>query len=97
MQLSPSAKYGAVFTEDPDDPDPAPTTDPQRIFHRYYRVIATEENDNTSTIAIGRVDLTFTKVSGDRWLITRWVDQVSDIGRDPNDPEQKTLGRRRLE
>lgn len=96
MDVSTSATYGAIFTENQDRPDPTPTTADQRIFNRYYQVFATEESGVQSTIAIGRVELTL-KGSGDRWIITRWIDEVTDIGLDPNDPEQKTLGRRRLE
>lgn len=96
MQLSLSATYGAIFTEVADDPDLTPPTDSEVLIHRNYRVLATEESGNTSVIAIGRADLTFRKVSADRWLITRWVDHMSDQA-DPNEAEQKTLGRRRLE
>lgn len=98
MQLSPSATYGAIFLPVNDQPDPTPTSDTEVLFHRDYEVIANEESGIQSTIAIGRADLTFTKVSGDRWLLTRWVDHVNEIvGPNPTDPEQKTLGRRRLE
>ncbi len=97
MNLSVSAAYVAVFDSVDATPDPQPT-DTQALLYRRYRVLASEEDGNTSIIAVGFADLTFTKISTDRWLITRWVDHVDpDVGVNPIDSEQKTLGRRRLE
>lgn len=97
MKLSVSAAYVAIFDSVDATPDPQPT-DTQALLYRRYQVLATEEDGNTSIIAVGYADLTFTKISTDRWLITRWVDHVDPlIGANPIDPEQLTLGRRRLE
>lgn len=97
MRLSVSADYVAVFDSVDATPDPQPT-DTEALLYRRYRVLASEQDGNTSIIAVGFADLTFTKISADRWLITRWVDHVDpDVGVNPIDPEQLTLGRRRLE
>jgi hypothetical protein len=97
MNLSVSANYIAVFDSVANTPDPQPG-DTEAILYRRYRVLATEQDGNTSIIAVGFADLTFAKISTDRWLITRWVDHVDPaVGANPLDPEQKTLGRRRLE
>jgi hypothetical protein len=96
MNLSVSAAYVAIFDSVDATPDPQPT-DTQALLYRRYQVLATEEDGNTSIIAVGYADLTFTKISTDRWLITRWVDHVDPlVGANPIDPEQRTLGRRRL-
>lgn len=96
LKLSSSADYVAVFDSVDATPDPPPTDD-QAILYRHYRVLASEQDGNTSVIAVGFADLTFRKIGTD-WLITRWVDHVDpDVGSSPLDPEQLTLGRRRLE
>lgn len=78
-------------------PDPTPG-DTEVLLYRRYRVRAKGLGPDTTDIAIGLADLTFTKKSADRWLITRWVDHVDpDIGEQPIDTELQTLGRRRLE
>ncbi len=96
LKLSTSADYVAVFDSVDATPDPPPRDD-QAILYRRYRVLASEQDGNTSVIAVGFADLTF-KFAADRWLITRWVDHVDpNVGVNPIDPEQLTLGRRRLE
>lgn len=96
VRLRPSAVYSATFVLNQDFPDPA-TFEAQVVFTRDYTVFATEEDGNSSIIAVGRADLTFTQVSTDRWLLTRWVDHVSEFGANPLDPDLLSLGRRRLE
>ena len=65
-------------------------------FHRHYVVTTqTEDGDPSGYLAIGYVDLIFTRTPQGQWLITRWEDRP-DPGKDPNDPEQITLGLRRL-
>lgn len=98
LDVRPGDEYAARFDSVDANPDPPPT-DTQAIVHRYYTVLATAPDGNSRlVIAIGFADLTFTKVSGDRWLITRWDDHVDPaVGVNPIDPYQLTLGRRRLE
>jgi hypothetical protein len=81
----------------PDETRPDPPEDlAQATIHRHY-LITTETEDNVPTgfLAIGYADLTFVKSAQGEWLITRWEDRL-DPGADPNEPEQVTLGLRRL-
>lgn len=98
LSVRPSDDYTIQFAEIEARPDP-PAGDTEAVLHRYYRVLATTlDGSSTMVIAVGFADLTFTKKSADRWLITRWDDRVDPaIGVNPSDPEQLTLGRRRLE
>jgi len=98
LSVRPSDDYAAIFDSVETDPDPTPS-DTEALLHRQYRVLATSLDGNgTQIIAVGFADLTFTKVAADRWLITRWQDRVDPaVGVNPSDPEQLTLGRRRLE
>jgi hypothetical protein len=97
LNVRPSDDYLAVFDSVETNPDP-PAGDTEALLFRRYRVLATSTDGNTTTIiAIGFADLIFTKKASS-WLITRWVDHVDpDVGVNPTDPEQLTLGRRRLE
>jgi len=78
-----------------DDFDPV-TGD--STLHRRYEVFAVSDDGNTlSTIAVGLADLRFKHVSASRWAIVRWQDYVDPaIGINPGDPDQITLGERRL-
>jgi hypothetical protein len=98
LSVRPSDGYTILFEEVDENPDP-PAGDEEALLHRRYRVFATAPDGNsTSIIAVGFADLTFTKISADRWLITRWNDHVDPaVGVNPSDPEQLSLGRRRLE
>jgi hypothetical protein len=65
-------------------------------WHRHYRVrTLAEDGSVTSVQAIGFADLTIVRFSDGNWRISRWDDRI-DPNADPNDPEQVTLGRRRL-
>ena len=65
-------------------------------IHRHYLVtIETDDNVSNGFLAIGYADLTFIKSPQGQWLIARWEDRP-DPEADPNDPEQVTLGLRRL-
>lgn len=98
LSVRPSDDYTVQFDEVEADPDPG-ASDTEAVLHRYYRVLATTlDGSSTMVIAVGFADLTFTKKSADRWLITRWNDRYDPaIGVNPSDPDQLTLGRRRLE
>ena len=78
-----------------DDFDPA-TGD--STLHRRYEVFSVSNDGNTlSTIAVGLADLRFKHVTASRWAIVRWQDYVDPaIGINPADPDQITLGERRL-
>jgi hypothetical protein len=98
LNVRPGDNYVAVFDPIVENPDP-PETENEALLYRRYRVIAASP-DETSTliIATGTADITFTKTTGDNWLITRWVDHVDpDVGPTPVDPYQISLGRHRLE
>ncbi len=98
LDVRPGDDYVAFFELVEANPDPPPT-DTQAILHRRYRVLANAPDASSAlVIAIGFADLTFTKISADRWLITKWEDHVDpEVGVNPSDPYQLTLGRRRLE
>jgi hypothetical protein len=98
LDVRPGDTYAAVFDSMDTLPD-LPPNETNAILHRQYHVLANAPDGNsTIIIAIGFADLTFTKFSGDRWLITRWDDHVDPaVGVNPSDPYQLTLGRRRLE
>jgi len=79
---------------EPDDPNPdVPGLDSWVVHRRYVLTTETTEGTQTSTLAVGFAKLTFLRVGGN-WRIVRWEDRV-----DPrvSDPEQLTLGRRRLD
>ncbi len=99
LNVRPSDSYAARFDSVAAQPDPPPNDDTHVLLHRYYHVIATSPDGNSSlVIAIGYADLYFTKDSGERWLITRWDDHVDPaVTANPVDPYQLSLGRRRLE
>ena len=98
LSVRPSDEYAAIFDSVETRPDPT-AGDTEAVLHRRYLVLATAlDGNSTQVIAVGFADLTFTKVAAGRWLITRWEDHVDpDVGVNPSDPEQLTLGRRRLE
>lgn len=97
LNVRPADRYTAVFETLDEYPDPPPLAT-EALLARRYRVIATDANEEASVIAIGFAEVRFKKVAGDRWLITRWVDHLDPgIGPNPVDPNQVTLGRRRLD
>jgi hypothetical protein len=98
LEVRLSDAYVAVFDSIDALPDGTPTAS-TALLHRRYAVYANAPDGNTTLIiAIGYADLTFTKLTGDRWLITRWEDHVDPaVGVNPSDPYQLSLGRRRLE
>lgn len=82
----------------PDDENPDIDQGPDvKIVSRHYVVRTLSETDQsvTSTLAIGFAELTFVRGEDSNWRIRLWRDRI-DPNADPNDPEQITLGRRRL-
>jgi hypothetical protein len=69
-----------------------------RILHRRYEVRAVRQSTaDTLLIAVGYADLYFSRISASRWALTRWEDRVApDVGVQPADPVQQTIGSRRL-
>jgi hypothetical protein len=64
----------------------------QAVIYRQY-LVTTESGDS---IAIGLADLQFSRGGSGNWLITRWDDRPDPDHTNPTDPEQQTLGLRRL-
>lgn len=65
------------------------------ILHKEYQVFAIRQNGETVYIANGFATLHFSKVSANRWAITRWEDRErndADIGQG-----EVSMGQRRLE
>lgn len=98
LNVRPSDDYAAKFDSIPANPDPLPG-DTQILLHRSYQVLANAiDGSATTIIAIGSADLTFTEITPAHWLITRWVDHYDPaVGVNPSEPDQLSLGRRRLE
>ena len=95
-----SDAYRMDWFPDPDIPDDPPT-DPNDSFaeyHRRYLINADSEDGATSqVIAIGIADLSFFRRPEDNhWVIVRWQDRPDFDNYDPDDPEQVTLGYRRM-
>jgi len=66
------------------------------LLHRKYYV-ATTISGSDLVIAIGEADLYMVKYDG-RWFVIRWEDRLDPlIGVDPVEPDNVTLGWRRLE
>jgi hypothetical protein len=88
------AAYELLWEPDQNLPDPIPTGDVVYL-HRHYLVHrVTENGDEIGKVARGFADLTLVR-QGDEWKITIWQDRI-DPDADPNDPDQLTMGRRRL-
>lgn len=98
LNVRPSDDYAAKFDSIPANPDDPPGDSPV-LLHRSYQVLANAlDGSATTIIAIGTADLTFTEVTPAHWLITRWVDHYDPtVGVNPSEPDQLSLGRRRLE
>lgn len=88
-----------VMTFDRDDTSPLDDirdAEGTALLHRKYYVAATNAS-TTLIVAVGYVDLYLVKYQG-RWFVTRWDDRLDAlIGVDPADPNNRTLGWRRLE
>jgi hypothetical protein len=89
------APYELQWAPDNDQPDDESNPD---VFHwhRHYLLRTLDNAGNgISTQAIGFADLTIVRYPDGNWRIARWDDRL-DPAADPNDPEQMTIGRRRL-
>jgi hypothetical protein len=88
-----------VMAFDDDDYSPNDVIDEAAgtaLLHRKYYIAATVASSAT-VIAIGYVDLYMVKYDG-RWFVIRWEDRLDPlIGVDPVEPDNVTLGWRRLE
>lgn len=93
IQLRPDA-YRMEWAPDPLTPDNTGGT--VATIHRHYQLTTfAPDGTQTSFLAIGIADLTLLRFSDGNWRIVRWEDR-RDPEADPNDADQKTLGRRRL-
>lgn len=87
-------EYRMTWVPDPPNPDDRGAN--EATLHRRYLVTTHAINGNqTSVQAVGFADLRLERFPDGNWRITRWNDR-RDPDADPNDPEQVTLGRRRL-
>jgi len=87
--------YDLLWEPDLNLPDSSNPTGDVVYLHRHYLVRrVTDAGDEIGRVAIGFADLTLVHL-GDQWKITIWQDRV-DPAADPNDSEQLTMGRRRL-
>jgi len=90
--------YGIVWEVNDQLPDPQPEANKVEL-NRKYRVEAISEDGNSRTIiAVGLAHLTFRLTASGEWLIVRWDDGVDPaFGLNPANPDEITLGARRLE
>lgn len=91
--------YDYAMSFDPDLTSPSDEIDDvagTALLHRKYYVAAGAPSGSI-WIAIGYVDLYLVKYDG-RWWVTRWQDRLDpQVGVDPTDPQNVTLGWRRFE
>jgi hypothetical protein len=73
-------------------------SEPLALLHRHYTLIASSaDNAINKIIAVGYADLYMQKV-GARWYLYRWEDRLDpSYGVRPTDPENLSMGARRLE
>jgi hypothetical protein len=95
--LRPTNTYTLNWQIDVARPDP-PSDGVTAEIHRHYQVVTLAPDGNTTdVVAIGYADMIFTKIAS-KWQITQWDDRVDPlIGVYPTNPEQLSLGARRLE
>lgn len=80
----------------PDSLHPDDIGSDAATIHRHYLVTShASDGTRTSFLTIGYADLRLLRFSDGNWRIVRWDDR-RDPNADPNDQEQVTLGRRRL-
>jgi len=95
----PTASYTLIWDDDTtsEQDDIEATTPGLAVIHRRYTLFTSTSETDISVIAIGYADIFLYKVSG-RWFIYRWQDRVDpNIGVNPSDIEQLSMGARRLE
>jgi hypothetical protein len=94
-------QFTYTFQWSPDNTQPIDRIDDvagTATLHRYYVLQATSADEKIQTIiAIGYADLTLQRVGG-RWYLIRWEDRVDpNIGVNPIDTRNRTMGWRRLD
>jgi hypothetical protein len=99
IHLYPGATY--TFTWSPDPMSPADIVDDtagRATLHRGYHVMVTSQDRSVERIiAVGYADLELIRTSG-RWRVRTWNDRLDpSVGPHPADPEQRTMGWRRLD
>ncbi|MEO5988387.1 MAG: hypothetical protein ABIU54_13165 [Candidatus Eisenbacteria bacterium] len=96
----PTASYTLTWNDDPtseSDEIDLPSAPNLAVIHRRYTLYTSTSETDIAVIAIGYADLYLYKANG-RWFIYRWQDRIDpDIGVNPTDPEQLSMGARRLE
>lgn len=95
----PTASYTLLWNDDPtSESDDVEITSPGlAVIHRRYTLFTSVTETDITVIAIGYADIYLYKANG-RWFIYRWQDRVDpDIGVNPVDLEQLSMGARRLE
>lgn len=73
--------------------------DNQVLIHRKYQLRVVDEEFNAQErIATGIAHLRMIRVGGNRWTITEWDDEVDpEVGATPEDPDELSFGKRRLQ
>lgn len=93
--------YEMSWETDLDHPYDTYSTDGNSaLLSRRYLVRARKSTGETLLIAVGYADLYFTRISASRWALTRWQDRVDPgVGfpPPPQDSDQQTFGKRRLD
>ena len=90
-------RYEAKFLQDQFNPDRVGDSD--ALLHRWYQIIAIDDDSGevTEIIAQGYADLTFRQTASGNWLITRWEDRPDPEPNQYGLTKQPTWGQRRLE
>lgn len=85
------------MTWDPEPGNPDEPGDQFIVVHRRYRIDAVGvAGTAVEIIAKGYADIVLTRLEDGNWKLTRWQDRA-DPEIDPELPEQRTWGQRRLE
>ncbi len=95
----PTANYTLTWADDltSESDDIEGTTPGYAVIHRRYVLYTSTSETDISVIAVGYADIHLYKSNG-RWFIFLWQDRVDpEIGVNPSDLEQLSLGARRLE
>ena len=86
----------STYSGAPSDDEDANAS--EATLYRQYQVYATSEDGSTVSIARGRADLVFRRLSETRWALYRWVDTIDPaVGADPADAGLRCFSRLRLD
>ncbi len=93
--------YDYTFVWDRDGSSPNDEIDDAAgtaLLHRFYTLVASSESTSEQkVIAVGYADLYLYRTSG-QWAIYRWEDRIDpSVGVTPSDPDELSLGARRLD